>query len=70
MTIHKIDDSTYRQFIKEVPIAVIHFSATWSGDDDQMRERIQSAADEFGGRVNIGELDVDENQRVSVNRCK
>jgi thioredoxin 1 len=65
LTIHMIDDSTYREFINEVPIAVIHFSATWSGVDDQMREIIQSAADEFGGTVNICELDVDENHRTA-----
>jgi thioredoxin 1 len=65
MTIHKIDDSTYHEFINEEPIAIIHFSATWSGVDDQMRAIIQSAADKFGSSVNIGELDIDENHRTA-----
>ena len=66
MSVDQINDATYRAFISERPIAVIHFSAAWNAIEEHMRAIIRSAADEIEGAVNIGELDVDENPRTAT----
>lgn len=47
-------------------LAVVDFWATWCGPCRMVGPIVEQLADEYAGRVTVGKLDVDSNQRTAA----
>lgn len=56
-----VTDSDFDQHIKDNPVALIDFWASWCGPCRALAPTIEQLAREYTGKVFVGKLDVDEN---------
>jgi len=56
-----VTDTSFDKVIRENPLTMIDFWASWCGPCRALAPIIQELADEFAGKVFVGKLDVDEN---------
>jgi len=62
-----ITDSNFEQTIKDNPVALVDFWATWCGPCRALAPIIEEIAAEYNGRVLVGKLDVDESPQTAEN---
>jgi len=60
------DDNFETEVINSNQPVLIDFWATWCGPCRMIAPIVEELANEYGGKVKIGKLDVDENQGVSI----
>ena len=63
----KLSDDVFDDEIgKHQGLAVVDFWATWCGPCHMIAPIIEQLADEYEGRVKVGKVDVDANQRTAM----
>ncbi len=63
----KLSDDVFEDEIgKHDGLAVVDFWATWCGPCQMIAPLIEQLAEEYDGKVKVGKLDVDANQRVTA----
>ena len=65
-TLTEINTGSFDTFVKETPVAVVDFSATWCGPCQVLKPTIEALAGELEGKVNIGKVDIDQNQELAT----
>ena len=62
-----LTDSNFKEEVmeSEVPV-VIDFWAEWCGPCKMIKPAIKEIAEEYKGKVKVGELDVDSNQEITA----
>ena len=59
-----ITDANFSEFLASDKPLVVDFWATWCGPCKMMGPIVESLAEKFDGQVNIGKLNVDENDET------
>ncbi len=63
----KLSDDVFDEEIgKHQGLAVVDFWATWFGPCHMIAPIIEQLADEYDGKVKVGKVDVDANQRTAM----
>jgi len=62
----EITDDNFDEIIQKNPVVMVDFSADWCGPCKVIEPVIHELAEEYSGRVVVGELDVDKNQQTAV----
>ncbi len=63
----KLSDDVFDEEIgKHQGLAVVDFWATWCGPCHMIAPIIEQLADEYEGKVKVGKVDVDANQRTAM----
>ncbi len=62
----EVTESTFDTFIGETPVSVVDFSATWCGPCQALKPTIESLANDYSGKVNIGKVDIDQNPGLAA----
>ncbi len=63
----KLSDDVFDEEIgKHQGLAVVDFWATWCGPCHMIAPIIEQLADEYDGKVKVGKVDVDANQRTAM----
>jgi thioredoxin 1 len=67
MSLHIFDDDNFDQEViqSEKPV-LVDFSAEWCGPCKAMDPIIEELASEYGDRIKIGRVDVDQSQKTAV----
>ena len=60
------DDVFDEEIGKHQGLAVVDFWATWCGPCHMIAPIIEQLADEYDGKVKVGKVDVDANQRTAM----
>jgi len=60
------DDNFAAEIEQSQGLAMIDFWAAWCGPCRMVAPVVEELAKEYAGRVKVGKLDVDENQRTAV----
>ena len=55
-----INEENFEQVIKENPVAMIDFGATWCGPCKALAPVVEEIAGEYEGRAAVGKADVEE----------
>ncbi|HEX2574018.1 MAG TPA: thioredoxin [Polyangia bacterium] len=64
--VHEFTDSNFdAEVIKSGKPTLVDFWAVWCGPCRAIAPVVEALADQYAGRVKIGKLDVDNNQRVA-----
>lgn len=64
----KITDANFSETVEKSPLPVLlDFWAAWCGPCHQIAPVIDQLAKELAGKVRVGKLNVDENQRTAAN---
>lgn len=61
-----ITDADFAQFIKQYPNVVIDAWAPWCGPCKRVSPILEELAAEYGGKVAIGKINTDENQKSAM----
>lgn len=56
----------YDNFVKENPIAVVHFGFQWNSFDRTMARTLTELKPEFGDAIEFGYVDVDQNATIEL----
>jgi len=56
----------FDEFVKGTDVAVIDFSAVWCGPCKMLTPTVEALAGELAGQVNIGKVDIDQQQDLAV----
>lgn len=56
----------FDSFVKATNVAVIDFSAVWCGPCKMLTPTVEALAGELKGQVNIGKVDIDQQQELAV----
>jgi thioredoxin len=59
-----ITDQNVDQMLRSSGLTVVEFSAAWSGPGRLLNPAVEQIASEYAGRVVVGKVDVDQNQRI------
>ncbi len=62
----EITDSNYEAIVAEGKPLVIDFWATWCGPCRMVGPTIEALSEQYAGQVNIGKVDVDENDELAA----
>lgn len=65
MAVTKIDDYEFRQFFESNTTMFVHFSATWCSPCKKVRPEFELLSNDYNGRVNFYEMDVDNCQETA-----
>jgi|WetSurMetagenome_2_1015567.scaffolds.fasta_scaffold1132713_2 thioredoxin 1 len=60
-----ITDSSFDELLNAGQPLVVDFWAEWCGPCKMIAPVVEELADEYSGKVNIGKMDVDENNEIS-----
>ena len=61
-----VTDSTFDDFLNSGSPLVVDFWAEWCGPCKMIAPIIEELAEEYTGKVNIGKIDVDDNNEIST----
>jgi thioredoxin 1 len=62
-----VGESDFERLVLEAPQpAVVDFSAAWCGPCRSLAPIIEGLADEYGGRVTVATVDIDDNPRLAA----
>ena len=61
-----INDADFSQFVKQYPNVVVDAWAPWCGPCKRIAPILEELAREYDGKVAIGKLNTDENQRTAM----
>lgn len=61
-----INDRDFQQFVKQYPNVVVDAWAPWCGPCKRIAPILEELAGEYQGKVAIGKLNTDENQRTAM----
>lgn len=62
----KLNEGSFDEFIAQSPIVLVDFWAEWCGPCRMVAPILDSIAEEYSGKVWIGKVNVDENQRLAM----
>jgi thioredoxin 1 len=62
----EITDSNYEAIVAEGKPMVVDFWATWCGPCRMVSPIIEALAEQYAGTVNVGKVDVDENEELAA----
>ncbi len=62
----EITDSNYEAIVAEGKPMVVDFWATWCGPCKMVGPTIEALAEQYAGKVNVGKVDVDENEELAA----
>lgn len=62
----EITDSNYETIVAEGKPMVVDFWATWCGPCRMVSPIIEALAEQYAGTVNVGKVDVDENEELAA----
>lgn len=60
-----VQDSEFEQLIKDEPLVVVDFTATWCGPCKKISPLMDQLAADYDGRAKITKVDVDQNKSVA-----
>ncbi|WP_299492146.1 thioredoxin [Acaryochloris sp. IP29b_bin.137] len=60
-----VQDNEFEQLIKDEPIVVVDFTATWCGPCKKVSPMMDQLAADYDGRVKVTKVDVDQNKSVA-----
>lgn len=60
----EITDSNFEALVAEGKPLVVDFWATWCGPCRMVGPTIEALAEQYAGRVNVGKVNVDENEEL------
>lgn len=60
-----LTDSSFDETVKKYPVSFVDFWASWCGPCMALAPTIEELAKEYGGKVLVGKLDVDENPKTA-----
>lgn len=60
----EITDSNFEALVAEGKPLVVDFWATWCGPCRMVGPTIEALAEEYAGKVNVGKVNVDENEEL------
>jgi thioredoxin 1 len=53
-------------FIKDNPVALVDFTATWCGPCQMLKPIIEELANDYEGKAAVAKLDIDESREVAA----
>jgi len=62
----EVTGQSFEEFVKGTSVAVVDFSATWCGPCQMLKPTIEALAAENAGKVNIGKVDVDNDNELAA----
>jgi len=62
----EVTDSNFDELLKDPRPLIVDFWAEWCGPCRMIAPIIEELAETYKGKVNIGKLDVDENNEIST----
>lgn len=60
-----VQDNEFEQLIKDEPVVVVDFTATWCGPCKKVSPMMDQLAADYDGRVKVTKVDVDQNKSVA-----
>jgi thioredoxin-like negative regulator of GroEL len=63
--VRQLTTRDYDAFVRERQAAAIHFDCVWDGYHQSLRVKMRQAEQELGNRVNLGEIDCDQNPELA-----
>ena len=67
MSLIHLTDSNFKKEVLEADLPVlVDFWAPWCGPCKLIGPLVEESAKEFGGKLKVAKLNVDENQRIST----
>ncbi len=60
----EITDSNFEALVAEGKALVVDFWATWCGPCRMVGPTIEALAEQYAGKVNVGKVNVDENEEL------
>ena len=64
-TVTYIQDNEFEQLLKDEPIIVVDFTATWCGPCKQVSPMMDQLAADYDGRAKVTKVDVDKNKGIA-----
>jgi thioredoxin 1 len=61
-----LTDSNFASEVRKYPLMIVDFWAPWCGPCRMVSRIIEQLAREYSGRVAVGKVNVDENQRIAA----
>jgi thioredoxin 1 len=61
-----LTDSNFASEVRKYPLMIVDFWAPWCGPCRMVSPIIEQLAKEYSGRVTVGKVNVDENQRIAA----
>ena len=61
-----LTDSNFASELRKYPLMIVDFWAPWCGPCRMVSPIIEQLAKEYSGRVTVGKVNVDENQRIAA----
>lgn len=65
MSTTAVTDTTFNNFINTDKPVLVDFWATWCGPCKMMAPVLEELSDEYGAKISVGKLDVDQNPRTA-----
>lgn len=66
MAVQELTPDTFEGFLKEKPVALVDFTATWCAPCQMIKPIIEQLHGEYNDRVNVGAVDIDSNQELAI----
>jgi len=64
-----IDDEHFDEIVKKHPLMLIDCWADWCGPCRMIAPTVEELASDYGGRVTVGKLNVDDNPQTAERYC-
>ena len=61
----ELDDNTFQDFVKNYPLAVVEFWASWCAPCKAMRPIIRDMADRHRGEVAFGKVNIERHRKLA-----
>jgi len=64
-TVTYVQDNEFEQLIKDEPVVVVDFTATWCGPCKKVSPMMDQLAADYDSRVKVVKVDVDKNKSIA-----